>query len=62
MGIVRTFRIKTYISNTFSEFKKKKKKGSILGFPGGPVVKTPSFQSRRHGFNLWLGKFHMHTV
>ena len=26
MGIVRTFRIKTYISNTFSEFKKKKKK------------------------------------
>ena len=61
MGILRKFRIKTYISNTFSELKKKKK-GNILGFPGGPVVTTPSFQSRRHGFNPWLGRFHMHTV
>ena len=24
-------------------------------FPGGPVVKTPHFQCRRHGFDSWLG-------
>ena len=25
-------------------------------FPGGPVVKTLSFQSRGCGFNLWSGQ------
>ena len=25
------------------------------GFPGGPLVKTLSFQCRRHGFNPWAG-------
>ena len=24
--------------------------------PGGPVVRTPSFHSKRHGFDPWLGK------
>ena len=24
-------------------------------FSGGPVVKTPCFQCRGHGFNPWLG-------
>ena len=28
-------------------------------FPGGPVVKTPSFHCRRCGFHPWLGKFPM---
>ena len=28
-------------------------------FPGGPVVKTPCFHCREHGFNLRSGKFHM---
>ena len=27
----------------------------FMDFSGGPVVKTPSFHCRRHGFNLWLG-------
>ena len=25
-------------------------------FPGGPVVKTPHFQSRQRGFDPWLAK------
>ena len=25
-------------------------------FPGGPVVKSPNFHCREHGFNPWLGK------
>ena len=24
-------------------------------FPGGPLVKTPCFHCRGHGFNPWLG-------
>ena len=24
-------------------------------FPGGPVVKTPCFHYRGHGFDPWLG-------
>ena len=32
MGILRKFRIKTYISNTFSELKKKKKR-QYFGLP-----------------------------
>lgn len=24
--------------------------------PGGPMVRTPSFHSKRHGFDPWLGK------
>ena len=27
----------------------------LKGFPGGPVVKTLSFQCRGHGFDPWLG-------
>ena len=30
----------------------KKKNGD---FPGGPVVKTPHFPCRDHGFDPWLG-------
>ena len=26
-----------------------------MDFPGGPVVKTPHFQSKGHGFNPWSG-------
>lgn len=26
------------------------------GFPGGPLAKTPSSQSRERGFDPWLGK------
>ena len=25
----------------------------MAGFPGGPVVKTPNFRCREHGFGLW---------
>ena len=28
-------------------------------FPGDPVVKTPHFQWKGHGFNLWSGKFYV---
>ena len=28
-------------------------------FPDGPVVKTPCFQCRGHGFDPWSGKFHV---
>ena len=28
-------------------------------FPDGPVVMTPSFHCRGHGFDPWLGKFHV---
>ena len=31
------------------------KKSTNRDFPGGPVVKTPSFQCRGHGFNPWSG-------
>ena len=31
------------------------KDGQFLDFPRGPVVKTPSFQCRGHGFNPWSG-------
>ena len=31
------------------------KKRTERDFPGGPVVKTPHFQSRGHGFNPWSG-------
>ena len=31
----------------------------LLDFPGGPVVKSPCFHGRGHGFHPWLGKFHM---
>ena len=31
----------------------------LLDFPDGPVVKTPRFYCRGHGFDPWLGKFHM---
>ena len=27
--------------------------------PGGPVVRTPCFQCKGHGFDPWSGKFHM---
>ena len=27
-----------------------------LGFPSSPVVKTPCFQCRGHGFDPWSGK------
>ena len=29
--------------------------GGRVKFPGGPVVKTLSFQSRGHGFDSWSG-------
>ena len=35
---------------------KKKKKGLHWDFPGSPVVKTPCFHCRKHGFHPWLGK------
>ena len=28
-------------------------------FPGGPVVKPPSFHCRGHGFNPWSGRSYM---
>ena len=28
----------------------------LWDFPGGPVVKTPCFHCRGHGFNPWSGK------
>ena len=28
---------------------------SLGGFPGAPVLKTLSFQCKRHGFDLWSG-------
>ena len=31
-------------------------------FPGGPVVKTPRFHCRGHGFDLWLGVKILHAV
>ena len=31
------------------------KKQKCWDFPGGPLVKTPRFQCRGHGFNHWLG-------
>ena len=33
----------------------KMNKDTLRGFPGGPVVKIPRFQNRRHGFDPWLG-------
>ena len=30
--------------------------GKYEDFLGSPVVKTPNFQCRGHGFSLWLGK------
>ena len=27
----------------------------VTDFPGGPVVKTPCFHCRGHGFDPWLG-------
>ena len=32
-----------------------KKKYGLQDFPGSPVVKTPHFQCRGHGFSLWSG-------
>ena len=32
---------------------------SGLDFPRGPVAKIPPFHCRGHGFDPWLGKFHM---
>ena len=32
----------------------KKIKTAALDFPGGPIVKTPCFQRREHGFNPWV--------
>ena len=37
-------------------------KNVILDFPGGPVVKTPPFQYRGHGFDSWSMKFCMRVV
>ena len=37
--------------NTYLMFKKKRSRD----FPGGPVVKTPLFHCRGHGFDPWLG-------
>ena len=36
----------------------------VKDFPGGPLVKTLSFQSREHKFNPWLGNQDLtcHTV
>ena len=31
------------------------KKSDLRDFPGGPVVKTPSFQCRGCGFGPWSG-------
>ena len=31
-------------------------RNSLQDFPGGPVVKTPCFHCRGHGFDPWLGK------
>ena len=34
---------------------RKEKKGGRVKFPGGPVVKTLSFQSRGREFDSWSG-------
>ena len=33
----------------------KVRNGDFGDFPGGPVVRTPCFHCRRHGFNPWWG-------
>ena len=45
----KIFSLKRYISRLKKE----------SDFPSGPVVKTPRFHFRGHGFNPWSGKFHM---
>ena len=30
---------------------------TLRDFPGAPVVKTPSFHYRGHGFNPWSGNY-----
>ena len=32
------------------------------GFPGGPVVETPHFHCRGHGFDPWLGNFEHQNI
>ena len=34
----------------------------LWDFSGGPVAKTPRFQCRGHGFNLWSGKLRSHMA
>ena len=47
----------------FTKYLLKEEKGKLWrkegDFPGGPVVKTPRFQCRGHGFDPWSGKFCM---
>ena len=38
-----------------SEMQEVKSKSCVWDFPGGPLVKTPCFQCREHGFDPWLG-------
>ena len=40
-------------SNLWTEVTRKKTECG--DFPGGPVVKTPQFHCRGHGFDPWLG-------
>ena len=34
----------------------------LWDFPGDPVVKTPHFHSRGHGFNPWSGIYTPHAT
>ena len=49
--------INTHACGQELEWKKEEKNGwgDRVKFPGGPVVKTLSFQSRGHEFDSWSG-------
>ena len=44
------------ISEDWSRWEKSVESVKVQDFPGTPVVKTPSFHCRGHGFDPWSGK------
>ena len=48
-----------YFTPISMDITKNTKINKCWDFPGGPVVKTPCFHCRGHGFDPWLGKIPM---